>query len=242
MNFFLVLAFLFFAGSVIGWGIELVWRRFFSRNNPERKWINPGFLTGPYLPLYGFSLVILFSLSFIKVGFIENIYLQKTVLFVLMALSITFFEYIAGLIFIKGMKIKLWDYSHCWGNIQGIICPLYTFFWLVLSAAYYFLIHPHILNWIFWFTNHLAFSFVVGFFYGVFTIDLCYSLKIMVKIRKFAKENKVLIQLEQLKSKIRAVNDENKEKIHFWLAMKSEKFQLPDILKEISTRIKSGKK
>lgn len=242
MNFFLVLAFLFFAGSVIGWGIELFWRRFFSRNNPERKWINPGFLTGPYLPLYGFSLVILFSLSFIKVDFIENIYLQKIVLFVLMAVSITFFEYIAGLIFIKGMKIKLWDYSHCWGNIQGIICPMYTFFWLVLSAAYYFLIHPHILNWLFWFTNHLAFSFVVGFFYGVFSIDLCYSLKIMVKIRKFAKENKILIQLEQLKSKIRAVNDENKEKIHFWLSMKSEKFQLPDILKEISTRIKSGKK
>lgn len=242
MNFFLVLAFLFFAGSVIGWGIELFWRRFFSRNNPERKWINPGFLTGPYLPLYGFSLVILFSLSFIKVDFIENIYLQKAVLFVLMALSITFFEYIAGLIFIKGMKIKLWDYSNCWGNIQGIICPLYTFFWLVLSAAYYFLIHPHILNWLFWFTNHISYSFFVGFFYGVFAVDVCYSLKIMVKIRKFAKENKVLIQLEQLKSKIRAVNDENKEKIHFWLAMKSEKFQLPDILKEISTRIKSGKK
>lgn len=242
MSFFLVLAFLFFAGSVIGWGIELFWRRFFSRNNPERKWINPGFLTGPYLPLYGFSLVILFSLSFIRVDFIENIYLQKIVLFVLMAVAITFFEYIAGLIFIKGMKIKLWDYSSCWGNIQGIICPLYTFFWLVLSASYYFLIHPHILNWLFWFTNHMAFSFVVGFFYGVFTIDLCYSLKIMVKIRKFAKENKVLIQLEQLKSKIRAVNDENKEKIHFWLSMESEKFKLPDILKEISTKIKIGKK
>lgn len=242
MSFFLVLAFLFFAGSVIGWGIELFWRRFFSRNNPERKWINPGFLTGPYLPLYGFSLVILFSLSFIRVDFIENIYLQKIVLFVLMAVAITFFEYIAGLVFIKGMKIKLWDYSSCWGNIQGIICPLYTFFWLVLSASYYFLIHPHILNWLFWFTNHMVFSFVVGFFYGVFTIDLCYSLKIMVKIRKFAKENKVLIQLEQLKSKIRAVNDENKEKIHFWLSMESEKFKLPDILKEISTKIKIGKK
>ena len=72
MNFLLVAAFLFFAGSLIGWTIELVWRRFFSKNNPERKWINPGFLVGPYLPLYGFSLVILFSLSFIDVSFIEN--------------------------------------------------------------------------------------------------------------------------------------------------------------------------
>ena len=72
MKFFLVVTFLFFAGSLIGWGIELVFRRFFSANNPERKWINPGFLTGPYLPLYGFSLVILFLLSYIDVSFVKN--------------------------------------------------------------------------------------------------------------------------------------------------------------------------
>lgn len=138
MNFILVLAFLFFAGSLIGWGIELLWRRFFSANNPERKWINPGFLTGPYLPLYGFSLIILFTLSFIDVSFIKDEILQKTVLFILMALCITFFEFIAGLIFIKGMKIKLWDYSNCRGNIMGIICPKYTFFWWLLSGIYYF--------------------------------------------------------------------------------------------------------
>lgn len=233
MNFFLVLAFLFFAGSITGWGIELFWRRFFSKNNPQRKWINPGFLTGPYLPLYGLSLIILFSLSFINVDFIGNMYLQKITLFILMALSITAFEYIAGLIFIKGMKIKLWDYSDCFANIQGIICPLYTFFWLVLSAIYYFFIHPHILDGVFWFVNHISFSFVVGFFYGVFTIDVCYSFKVMVKLRTFAKENKVLIHLESLKNRIRIKNDENKERIHFWLTMKSENLQLTETLKEI---------
>ena len=119
MKFFLVITFLFFAGSLIEWGIELIFRRFFSKNNPERKWINPGFLTGPYLPLYGFSLVILFLLSYIDVSFILNPHLQKVVLFALMALSITFFEYIAGMIFIVGMKIRLWDYSKNWGNIKG---------------------------------------------------------------------------------------------------------------------------
>ena len=241
MNLFLVIAFLFFAGSSIGWGIELLWRRFFSGNNPGRKWINPGFLTGPYLPLYGFSLVILFLLSYIKVDFVGNIYLQKAILFILMSLCITFFEYIAGLIFIKGMKIKLWDYSNCRGNIQGIICPLYTFFWLVLSAAYYFLIHPHILSWLFWFTNHLSYSFFVGFFYGIFSIDVCYSLKIMTKIRRFAKENKTLVHLELLKSRIRTANEKNKEKIHFWLSMKSEKLQLPETLREIYGKIKNEK-
>ena len=51
-------------------------------------------------------------------------------------------EYFAGLIFIKGMHVKLWDYSDEKFNIQGIICPKFTFFWYLLSAIYYFLIHP----------------------------------------------------------------------------------------------------
>lgn len=238
MKFFLVITFLFFAGSIIGWGIELVFRRFFSKNNPERKWINPGFLTGPYLPLYGFSLVILFLLTFIDVSFIENPYLQKAVLFCLMALCITLFEYIAGMIFIVGMKIRLWDYSKNWGNIKGIICPQFTFYWWLLSATYYFFIHPQILEWLYWFVNHIEFSFVVGFFYGVFTIDVCYSLRIMTRIRRFARENEIIIHLTELQQQIRQKNDENKEKFHFWLTMKSEQLPLVDHLKQALEKIR----
>lgn len=238
MKFFLVITFLFFAGSIIGWGIELVFRRFFSKNNPERKWINPGFLTGPYLPLYGFSLVILFLLTFIDVSFIENPCLQKAVLFCLMALCITLFEYIAGMIFIVGMKIRLWDYSKNWGNIKGIICPQFTFYWWLLSATYYFFIHPQILEWLYWFVNHIEFSFVVGFFYGVFTIDVCYSLRIMTRIRRFARENEIIIHLTELQQQIRQKNDENKEKLHFWLTMKSEQLPLVDHLKQALEKIR----
>ena len=49
MNQVLIFAFLFFIGSCLGWCMEVFFRRFFSRANPERKWINPGFLAGPYL-------------------------------------------------------------------------------------------------------------------------------------------------------------------------------------------------
>jgi len=237
MDILLVIAFLFYAGSILGWGIELLWRRFFSSNNPQRRWINPGFLTGPYLPLYGFSLVILYGLSLIDVSFIKNFYLQKTVLFIIMAICITIFEYIAGLIFIKNMKIKLWDYSNCWGNIQGIVCPLYTFFWYVLSAVYYFLIHPKIIDWLYWFTNHMAYCFVVGFFYGVITIDVWYSLRMMSRIRKFAAENKVIIHLEKLQQHVRAANLERKEQIHFWLSVKSEGIALPETLKKFTDKL-----
>lgn len=233
MTSLLVLTFLFFAGSIIGWGIELFWRRFFSKNNPEKKWINPGFLTGPYLPLYGLSLCLLFALSFIDVSFVESKWLQKLLLFILMAFAITVMEFIAGLIFIKGMKIKLWDYSKNWLNIQGIICPQYSFYWVILSGAYYFLVHPRILEWLYWFTNHLSFSFVVGFFYGVFTIDLCYTFQISTKIREYAKENKLEIRYENLKESIRKRNEEFEERKRFFFALKSNHLPLKDILREI---------
>ena len=36
MNLFLTIAFLFFIGSMAGWGIEVVFRRFFSRSEERR--------------------------------------------------------------------------------------------------------------------------------------------------------------------------------------------------------------
>ena len=237
MNILLVLAFLFAAGSLIGWCIEVVWRKFFSSGNPEHKWINPGFLNGPYLPLYGFCLTILFALANIDVSFIENPILQKLVLFVCMACCITLFEYIAGLIFIKGMKIKLWDYTGFWGNIQGIICPLYSFFWYILSAVYYFLIHPRILDWLFWFTNHLTFAFFVGFFYGLIFVDLCATFRVMARVRKFAAENKVVIHIDHLKHHVQEINRDEKNRVHFWLAMKTEEVSLNEALKRFKDKL-----
>lgn len=233
MSLFLVLTFLFFTGSLLGWCIEVLWRKFFSANNPEHHWINPGFLHGTYLPLYGLSLCLLFTLSFVHVDFVRGEFAQKIVLFCFMALAITAMEYVGGLVFIKGMHIKLWDYSKNFGNIQGIICPQYTFYWWLLSAAYYFLIHPKILEWLYWFTNHLTFCLVIGFFYGVFTVDLCYTLNIASKIRAFAKERQIEVRYENLKASIQKKNEELFEKRHFMLPFKSIKRTLAESLNDI---------
>ena len=219
MSDFLVIAFLFFVGSIVGWLIEIVFRRFFSSANKEHRWINPGFLIGPYLPLYGCSLCVLFLLARINITFIKNIILYRIILFTIMALIVTFIEYIAGIIFIKGMKIKLWDYTNEWGNIGGIICPKFSFFWAILSAIYYFLIDPHILNSLYWLSNHLTFSFVMGFFYGVFVIDVSYSMNLMMRIRKFAQDNEIIIKYELLKENIRKRNEELFGKKKFIFAM-----------------------
>jgi uncharacterized membrane protein len=219
---FLILAFLFAVGSAIGWAIEVVYRRFFSAANKERKWINPGFLSGPYLPMYGFALIVLFLLAKIESYVpIENNVLRKLALFIIMAICITIIEYFTGLIFIVKMKIKLWDYSHNFGNIKGIICPLYSFFWMILSAIFYFLVNPYISNALKWLSENLAFSFVIGFFFGVFAIDLFESIRNIIKISSFALENDIIILLDDLKNQIRTYKEQKKEKAKFILSYHS---------------------
>lgn len=221
MNLFLTLAYLFFIGSVLGWVLELFYRRFISGANPERKWINPGFCVGPYVPLYGFGLCILFVLAAIGDAHGVRTVGDKLLLFLGMAVSMTAIEYIAGIMSLKIMHVRLWDYSNQWGNIQGLICPRFSLIWAAASAGYYFLVHPHILDALQWLSENLAFSFVIGYFFGVFTIDVVYSAHLVTRIRQFAKENEVDIKLEQLKAHIRRRQDERREKANFLFAFRS---------------------
>ncbi|MDO4549107.1 MAG: putative ABC transporter permease [Clostridia bacterium] len=221
---FLILAFLFFIGSMVGWGLEVVFRRFFSSANPSRRWINPGFLIGPYLPLYGLSLCILYMLA----GFEGSItildpVLEKVVLFVFMAICVTALEYVTGVLSESVFNVKLWDYSKQWGNINGIICPKFTLFWMILSAIYYFLVHPRILEALEWLSENLAFSFFIGFFFGVFTLDVIYSAKLLPAIRRFASESGLVVRFEELKEQIRVYKEEAREKNRFIFSMRSSR-------------------
>ena len=221
MNLFLTLAYLFFIGSTLGWVAELLYRRFLSGANPERKWINPGFCVGPYVPLYGFGLCILFVLAAIGEKNGVDTVGEKLLLFAGMAVSMTAIEYIAGIVSLKFMKIRLWDYSKQWGNIQGLICPAFSALWAAVSAVYYFCIHPYILDALDWLSRNLAFSFVIGFFFGVFTIDLVYSAKLLSRIRRFADEHDVVIKVENLKAHIRQRQEERRERYNFLFAYRS---------------------
>lgn len=230
MRLFLSLAFLFHIGSTAGWCMELLFRHF---TNPERKWINPGFCVGPYVPLYGFGLCILYLLASLeKYSLLGNPVWNRVALFVAMAICMTAIEYIAGILCVKVLKVRLWDYSRMWGNIQGIICPLFSFFWAVLGAVYYFLLHPWIEKALLWLSNNLAFSFFIGFFFGVFAIDVVYSAQLIAKIKRFAEDNEVIVKYESLKAYIQGIHERNRQKTHFFFPLRSSR-PLMEHLKEM---------
>lgn len=227
MSLFLSFVFLFFIGSMIGWILELFYRRF-----AHGKWVNPGFLIGPYLPIYGFGLCALTYLYLFLAGFNLN----SALIILLMGFTMTLIELIGGLTFIYGGGVKLWDYSDRWGNYKGIICPLFSIVWTVAGAIYYYFIAGHILKALKWFSNNLSFSFILGVFFGVIVIDFIYSTKVLVKIRKFAKENQIEVKYEEFKSHIQERQKLAEEKYSFLLPFKQTK-SLKSYLDEYKEKI-----
>lgn len=230
MNLFLRLAFLFFIGSVTGWIMELMYRNF---RKPIKKWVNPGFCTGPYVPLYGFGLCILYLLALLEqYHWISDPIWNRIMLFAVMALCMTALEYLAGIFCLRVMKVRLWDYSDLPGNYQGIICPQFSVIWALLGGVYYFLIHPYILEALMWLSGNLAFSFVIGLFFGVFIMDFANSAQLTVKLKAYAEKNNVVLKYEHIKQDIRKKSDESKKKYHFFRPFRAER-PLADVLRDL---------
>jgi len=235
MNKLLILMFLFAVGSMLGWVIELFFRRYLDPvERKKKKWVNPGFLVGPCLPIYGFGLIVLHILSYISIPQMAEThpYIEKLVIFVIMALCMTLIEFLTGLIFIRRMHLQLWDYSTYPGNILGIICPLFSFFWYALAAFYYFVINPEVLDALDWLSRNLAFSYFIGYFYGILTLDLIYSFNVMVKIKRLADEYQVVIRYNAYKSKMEDLRREAKEKSRFFFTSRISSISMREVFEK----------
>lgn len=169
---------LFFAGSVAGWGLEVVWRRFFGQ---ARRWINPGFLSGPWLPLYGFGTILLFEICRLELP----LFLNALIFFLLL----TILEFLAGLLSVYHFQIRLWDYRGNRGNILGIICPLYSVLWMLLGLGFQAGIFPYLDAAVFFITRNPEFSFFLGLYGGTFGVDLWQSMDLAARIKAFVRES-----------------------------------------------------
>ena len=180
MTIVVIISTLFVLGSLFGYILELFFRRFVS----QKKWMNPGFLTGPYLPIYGFGVVVLYAISNVPLGITSQAW-DIIVRILIIGVGMTLVEFIAGLIFIKGMGIKLWDYSNRKGNIMGIICPIFSLAWLAVGCLYYFLLNPILVDGIAWISENLIYTYFVGIVIGMIAVDLAYSIHLATKLKEF---------------------------------------------------------
>lgn len=233
MTQFFVFAYLFLTGAVSGWILELFYRRFFSNCNPERKWINPGFCTGPYLPLYGFGLCLLYLISKLCNGWFEQLgVVEILILIAFMAIVMTGIEYISGILCLKLFNIRLWDYRTEWLNIQGLICPKFTLFWTALGLGYYFLLHKNIERWVDKLMSIIPLLFLCGLIYGILLIDVVHSAELVSKVRSFANEHDIIVNYERLKDQVRFNYKHISRKFYFSTFFRAE-LGFRDILEQL---------
>lgn len=128
------LLFYFIIYSFLGWCLESIYKTML-----EKKFINSGFLYGPFCPIYGFGAIIMI-LSLCKMP--QNIFL----IFFTCMILLTLWEYIVGVLLEKVFKTKYWDYSDLKFNINGRICLKNSIYWGILGVLFTFIIHPIINN------------------------------------------------------------------------------------------------
>ena len=238
MQIFLIYLFLYLVGSLLGWVIEVLFRRFFS----AKKWVNPGFMKGPWVPLYGFGVIVMFTMCYLCVSFFPDNMLFYNPLgglfghnyvsgptpydlipILLMWVGMVLLEFLAGIIFIKGFHVKLWDYSNMKGNILGIICPAFNLIWLSVAIIFYYGINPFLFvistqMHVYMFGGngeaaHFGFIFVMGVAYGIMLWDFVTSAGLFASVSKFAKKHAILEKYESVREKWEANVKEAKSKM-----------------------------
>ncbi len=168
---------IFMVASFAAWILEFAKNNLFPGHtkliNPGffkifgKKFINPGFLTGPYLPIYGFG-----ALSIIWISFLEINLFAKLMLFFF---SNVLIELLSGIILLNFFSMRLWKYNKL--SYRGIICVSYSIYFFIASILFYFYIFPHyhvILNFIK--SGFFPYAIIGGYFF--FFIDL------IIKFRK----------------------------------------------------------
>ena len=108
---------LFFTYSVIGWIWETIYCSIKDHHYDYR-----GFLFGPYCPVYGFAVTTILICTY---RIQNNLFL----LYIVGVIVATIFEYCASVFLQYVFHMKLWDYSHLGGNIQGRVAPIISLCW-----------------------------------------------------------------------------------------------------------------
>lgn len=126
------MSFIFY--SMIGWIIEVV-DQFYR----QKKFINRGFLLGPYCPVHGIgALLMLILLS----KFSNN----TLVLFINSVLLCTIFEYITSFVLEKIFRARWWDYSDYKFNLNGRVCLQNSLFFGLAGVIIVKFSQPFLLN------------------------------------------------------------------------------------------------
>lgn len=193
---FLKYLFIFALFSIVGWILELLYRSF-----KVKKIINPGFMCGCVVPIYGFAAVILTFICEILNKIETDV--KIFIILILSFIILTLLELISGVLMSKIFSLKLWDYKNKPFNYKGYVCLEFSSYWMVLSLIYYMFIYPFINIIAINFTNNKFGLIIIIIFYILFIIDFIITINISSRLTKYAKNISEIIDLDKFRIEVR---------------------------------------
>lgn len=164
---------LFILYSFFGWFMEVV-----CKSVQYKRFMNRGFLIGPYCPIYGLgALLILFLLH----GFSDHIGL----LFMMAMLICSVLEYFTSYIMEKIFRARWWDYSQKKFNINGRICLSTMIPFGILGCVIVYFVHPFLFQFIDSLPNIMIHILTIVLFI-LFLTDLLISFHFIYNIRNIS--------------------------------------------------------
>ncbi len=113
--------FYFFFYCVFGWVFEST-----VVSVKSKKFVNRGFMRGPFLPIYGSGAIMMLVVS---MPFQDNIFLT----YIAGCIGATALEFVTGVLMEALFKVRYWDYSKKKFNYKGHICLSSTIAWGFLT-------------------------------------------------------------------------------------------------------------
>jgi uncharacterized membrane protein len=185
--------------SFLGWIIEVVYR-----SKKEHRFVNAGFLSGPFLPIYGFGAVCITAVS------VEARNLPLVLGWTITLLSPTVLEYFGGWIMECFFGRKLWDYHNEPFNLHGRICLRFSIYWAVCAAGLVLIIQPHVYTRISILGPYLS-HFIAGGFFTYLVIDISHSVVSLSNFKVFEKNIIALLEKGRTyRSAFDVTDDKNK--------------------------------
>ena len=131
---FQIIFLLFMIYSFLGWCTEVI-----CKSIEYKRFINRGFLMGPYCPIYGYGAIVMVVL--LK-DFSHNVFL----LFIMSMLVCSILEYLTSFVMEKLFCARWWDYSNKKFNINGRVCLRNSLCFGLLAILLVYFINPFILD------------------------------------------------------------------------------------------------
>ena len=154
----------------------------------HKRWVNRGFMRGPFLPLYGSGAIVMLLVT---IPFRDSLLL----IFLSGCVGATALEYVTGVCMEAIFKIRYWDYSNRRFNFQGHICLAATLAWGAFTILMTKFIHAPIEDFVLGLPQ-IVVSVVTTLVAGICIADFAVSFKTALDIRD------VLVKLEEVREEM----------------------------------------